>query len=467
MCIKNKKGELLMQTVSKKEKLLPIFSNKNVDMKKEMLAGLTTFLTMAYIIAVNPNILSSTGMPAGALVTATCLSAAIASILMGLFANLPFALASGMGLNAYFAYTVVGQMGVSWEVALTAVFIEGIIFIVLSLFKVREAVVNSIPKNMKLAVTGGIGLFIAFIGMVNAGLVVANESTMVELGKFTPAVIISIIGLIIIAVLDKKRVRGAILWGILISAIIGWGYALINKEAAANLGIYLPTGIFKFEGIGEIAGKVDLVNAFSAENIKMFITVVFTFLFVDFFDTVGTLVGVCSKAKMLDDEGNVPNAGRALLVDAVGTTAGALLGVSTVTTYVESSTGVAAGGRSGFTAITTGVLFLIAMLFSPIFIAIPSCATAPALIYVGYLMLGAVKEIDFDNITEGVPAFLTIAAMPLTYSIGNGLTLGILSYVIINLLYNLIFARKKEEKVKVSWIMYVLAIIFILKIAFL
>ena len=467
MCIKNKKGELLMQTVSKKEKLLPIFSNKNVDMKKEMLAGLTTFLTMAYIIAVNPNILSSTGMPAGALVTATCLSAAIASILMGLFANLPFALASGMGLNAYFAYTVVGQMGVSWEVALTAVFIEGIIFIVLSLFKVREAVVNSIPKNMKLAVTGGIGLFIAFIGMVNAGLVVANESTMVELGKFTPAVIISIIGLIIIAVLDKKRVRGAILWGILISAIIGWGYALINKEAAANLGIYLPTGIFKFEGIGEIAGKVDLVHAFSAENIKMFITVVFTFLFVDFFDTVGTLVGVCSKAKMLDDEGNVPNAGRALLVDAVGTTAGALLGVSTVTTYVESSTGVAAGGRSGFTAITTGVLFLIAMLFSPIFIAIPSCATAPALIYVGYLMLGAVKEIDFDNITEGVPAFLTIAAMPLTYSIGNGLTLGILSYVIINLLYNLIFARKKEEKVKVSWIMYVLAIIFILKIAFL
>lgn len=386
---------------------------------------------------------------------------------MGLFANLPFALASGMGLNAYFAYTVVGQMGVSWEVALTAVFIEGIIFIVLSLFKVREAVVNSIPKNMKLAVTGGIGLFIAFIGMVNAGLVVANESTMVELGKFTPAVIISIIGLIIIAVLDKKRVRGAILWGILISAIIGWGYALINKEAAANLGIYLPTGIFKFEGIGEIAGKVDLVNAFSAENIKMFITVVFTFLFVDFFDTVGTLVGVCSKAKMLDDEGNVPNAGRALLVDAVGTTAGALLGVSTVTTYVESSTGVAAGGRSGFTVITTGVLFLIAMLFSPIFIAIPSCATAPALIYVGYLMLGAVKEIDFDNITEGVPAFLTIAAMPLTYSIGNGLTLGILSYVIINLLYNLIFARKKEEKVKVSWIMYVLAIIFILKIAFL
>ena len=430
-----------------------------------MLAGLTTFLTMAYIIAVNPNILSATGMPAGALVTATCLAAAIACILMGVFANLPFALASGMGLNAYFAYTVVGQMGISWKVALTAVFVEGIIFIILSLFKIREAVVNAIPKNMKLAVTGGIGLFIAFIGMVNSGLVVANQSTMVSLGEFTPAVIITIIGLIIIAVLDKKRIRGAILWGILVSAIIGWGFALFDKEAAAALGISLPTGVFKFEGIGEIAGKVDLVHAFSGENIKMFITVVFTFLFVDFFDTVGTLVGVCSKAKMLDDEGNVPNAGRALLVDAIGTTAGSLLGVSTVTTYVESSTGVAAGGRTGFTAITTGVLFLIAMFFSPIFIAIPSCATAPALIYVGYLMLVAVKEINFENITEGVPAFLTIAAMPLTYSIGDGLTLGILSYVIINLLYNLV--NKKESKVKISWIMYVLAVVFVLKLIFL
>ena len=288
---------------------------------------------------------------------------------------------------------------------------------------------------------------------------------MVSLGVFTPTVIITIIGLIIITVLDKKGIRGAILWGILISAIIGWGFALVDKEAAGALGIYLPTGVFKFEGIGEIAGKVDLVNAFSGENIKMFITVVFTFLFVDFFDTVGTLVGVCSKAKMLDDEGNVPNAGRALLVDAIGTTAGSLLGVSTVTTYVESSTGVAVGGRTGFTAITTGILFLIAMFFSPIFIAIPSCATAPALIYVGYLMLGAVKEIDFDNITEGVPAFLTIAAMPLTYSIGDGLTLGILSYVIINLLYSIF--SKKENKVKISWVMYLLAVVFILKLLFL
>lgn len=454
-----------METLTKKQKLLPILSNKNVDLKKEMLAGLTTFLTMAYIIAVNPGILSATGMPAGALVTATCLSAAIACILMGMFANLPFALASGMGLNAYFAYTVVGQMGISWQVALSAIFIEGIIFIILSVFKVREAVVNAIPKNMKLAVTGGIGLFIALIGMVNAGIVVSNTATMVSLGKFTPAVIISLIGLVIIAVLDKKGIRGSILWGILISAIIAWGFALIDSEAASALGISLPTGIFKFEGIGEIAGKVDLAHAFTKENIKMFITVIFTFLFVDFFDTVGTLVGVCSKAKMLDKDGNVPNAGKALLVDSIGTTIGSLLGVSTVTTYVESSTGVAVGGRTGYTAITTGVLFLIAMFFSPIFIAIPGCATAPALIYVGYLMLGAVKEIDFDNITEGVPAFLTIAGMPLCYSIGDGLTLGILSYVIINFLYN-VFSNK-NKRIRISFVMYILAIVFILKLVLL
>ena len=460
-------GEISTKKLTTKEKLLPILTNKNVDIKKEMLAGLTTFLTMAYIIAVNPNILSETGMPAGALVTSTCLAAAIACILMGVFANLPFALASGMGLNAYFAYSVVLGMGVSWQIALTAVFIEGIIFILLSLFKVREAVVNAIPKNMKLAVTGGIGLFIAFIGLVNSGLVVANESTMVALGEFTPAVIITIIGLIIIAVLNKKGVKGAILWGILISALIGWVYALINTEAAAALGIYLPSGVFKFEGIGEIAGKIDLAHAFSSENIKMFITVVFTFLFVDFFDTVGTLVGVCSKAKMLDKDGKVPNAGKALLVDAIGTTAGACLGVSTVTTYVESATGVAEGGRTGYTSITVGVLFLIAMFFSPIIIAIPSCATAPALIYVGYLMLEAVKDIEFEKITEGVPAFLTIAAMPLTYSIGDGLTLGIISYVLINLVYNIFFAKNKEDKTKISWVMYVLLVVFILKIAFL
>ena len=451
-----------MENLEKKQGLLPILSNKNVNMKKEIVAGITTFLTMAYIIAVNPNILSQTGMPAGALVTATCLTAAIGCILMGVFANLPFALASGMGLNAFFAFSVVLGMGISWELALTAVFIEGIIFIILSLFKVREAVVNGIPMTMKHAVTAGIGMFIAFVGMSGAGLVVKDDSTLVAMGEFTPAVVVALIGVIIIAVLDKRKVKGSILFGILVSTLLAWGYALINPENAAKLSIYLPEGIFKFESISEIAFKVDFSHL--VDSAWKLIVVVLTFLFVDFFDTVGTLVGVASRANMLDEEGKLPNAGRALLVDAIATTIGALFGVSTVTTYVESSTGVAAGGRTGYTAITTGILFLIAMFFSPIFIAIPSCATAPALIYVGYLMLGAVKNIDFDNITEGVPAFLTIASMTLTYSIGDGLTIGILSYVIINLIYNLI-CKNKEEKKKVSPVMIILAFIFILKLA--
>ena len=450
-----------MKNLEKKQGLLPILSNENVNMKKEIVAGITTFLTMAYIIAVNPNILSKTGMPAGALVTATCLTAAIGCILMGLFANLPFALASGMGLNAFFAFSVVLGMGISWEMALTAVFIEGIIFILLSLFKVREAVVNGIPMTMKHAVTAGIGMFIAFVGMSGAGIVVKDESTLVAMGEFTPAAIIALVGVIIIAVLDKKNVKGSILFGILVSTLLAWGYALMNPEGAAKLSIYLPEGLFKFESISEIAFKADFKHL--AESAGQLIVVVCTFLFVDFFDTVGTLVGVASRANMLDEEGNVPNAGRALLVDAISTTIGALLGVSTVTTYVESSTGVAAGGRTGYTAITTGVLFLIAMFFSPIFIAIPSCATAPALIYVGYLMLGAVKNIEFDNITEGVPAFLTIAGMTLTYSIGDGLTIGILSYVIINLIYNAL-CKDKEEKKKVSLVMIILAFIFLVKL---
>lgn len=454
-----------MEKTLKKQGLLPILSNKNVDFKKEIVGGITTFLTMAYIIAVNPNILSAAGMPAGALVTATCLAAGITTILMGLYANLPFALASGMGLNAFFAYSVVLGMGISWEMALTAVFIEGIIFILLSLFKVREAVVNSIPITMKHAVTAGIGIFIAFIGMVGCGLVVANESTLVSMGEFSPTVIIALIGVVIISVLDKKNIKGSILVGILVSTLLAWGYALINPEAATNLGIYLPEGIFKFESIAPIAGKVDFGVLFDPESLGKLIVVICTFLFVDFFDTVGTLVGVASRANMLDEEGKVPNVGRALLVDAIGTTLGSLLGVSTVTTYVESSTGVAAGGRTGYTAITTGVLFLLAMFFSPIFIAIPSCATAPALIYVGYLMLGAVKNIDFENITEGVPAFLTISTMALTYSIGDGLTIGILSYVFINVIYNL-FCKDKEKKRKVSLVMIILAIVFIFKLMF-
>ena len=446
------------------QKLFPLLTNKDVDKKTEMMAGLTTFLTMAYIIAVNPSILSETGMPAGALVTSTCLGAAIGCFIMGLIADMPFALASGMGLNAYFAYTVVLGMGVRWEIALTAVFVEGIIFIILSLCKVREAVVNAIPKNLKLAVSGGIGLFIAFIGLVNCGLVVNNDSTLVSMGHFTPAVIITCVGLVITAVLSKKNIRGSILIGIVVSSLLAWGYALMSPEAAANLGIYLPSGVFKFESPAPIVNKIDFGYITHPDSMFQFITVLCTFLFVDFFDTVGTVVGVASKANMVDEDGKVKNVGRALLADAFATTIGSWLGVSTVTTYVESSTGVLEGGKTGYTAITVGVLFLLAMFFSPIFIAVPSCATAPALIYVGYLMLSAVKDIDFGDITEGVPAFMAIGGMALTYSIGDGLTLGVLSYVFINLLYNLI--APKEDRKHVSVVMIILAILFILKLWF-
>ena len=445
------------------QKWFPLLGEKNVNFKREMLAGLVTFLTMAYIIAVNPGILSETGMDAGALVTATCLAAAVGCFAMGFMANLPFALASGMGLNAFFAFTVVLKGGISWQMALTAVFIEGIIFILLTLFKVREAVVNSIPLPMKHAVTAGIGMFIAFVGMSGAGLIVGNEATKVSMGHFGPTVIIASIGLLVIAILDKKRVNGAILYGIVVSSLLAWGYAILNPKQAADLGIYLPKGVFKFESIAPVAGKFDFSFLANPKLLGNFFVIIATFLFVDFFDTVGTLVGVCSKANMLDEEGKVPNVGRALLADAIGTTVGAALGVSTVTTYVESATGVTVGGRTGWTAVTTGVLFLIAMFFSPIFIAIPAAATAPALIYVGYLMISSLKEIDLHDITEGVPAFITAISMALTYSIGDGLTLGILSYVVINLLYNVV--APKEERRHVSYVMVVLAILFTLKLA--
>ncbi|MGY0372139.1 NCS2 family permease [Clostridium sp. JNZ J1-5] len=435
------------------------------DIRKEVIAGITTFLAMAYIIAVNPNILGVTGMPKGAVLTATCLSAGLTTILMGLYANLPFALASGMGLNAFFAFSVVQARGVDWKVALTAVFIEGIIFIILSLTNVRELVVNAIPTTLKLAVTAGIGLFIAFIGFVNAGIVVKNDATLVGIGNFTtPPVIIAVIGIIVIVILSKKNVKGALLWGIVVSTIIAWGYAFINpKLAAETYHIYLPNGIFKFETLNPIAFKLDFSYITDATKVWSFITIVLTFLFVDFFDTVGTLVGVASKVGMIDKEGKVKNAGKALLVDAIGTTFGALIGTSTVTTYVESSAGVAEGGRTGLASIVTGILFLIAMFFSPLFIAIPGCATAPALIIVGFFMMENVVKIDFADFTEGVPAFLTIALMPLTYSIGDGLTLGVLSYAVLNFINN-IFTKDKNKKKKVSIVIYILAILFIIKL---
>lgn len=446
------------------EKFFKLEEN-GTNVKREVMGGFITFLTMAYIIAVNANMLGDpgVGMPAGAVVTATCLAAGVTTILMGLYANLPLGLASGMGLNAFFAFNVVMGMGVSWKVALTAVFVEGIIFIILSLTKVREAIVNCIPANLKYAVTAGIGLFIAFIGFSNAGLVVGSEATKVAMGSLvSPTVLITVLGIIVIVVLSKKNVKGAILWGIAVSAIVAWIYAMISPEAATSAGIYLPEGIFKYESIKPIAGQLDF-SVFTGDSLKDFIAVVFTFLFIDFFDTAGTLVGVASKIGMVDKEGKVKNAGKALLVDAIGTTFGALVGTSTVTTYVESSAGVAAGARTGLSAVVTGGLFLLAMFLSPLFIAIPSCATAPALIIVGFFMIDAVKNIDFSDFTEGVPAFFTIALMPLTYSIGDGLMMGMLSYAILNGVSN-IFSR--ENKKKVSWVVYILAVFFILKIVF-
>lgn len=443
---------------------LRVLPENKSEYKREFLAGTTSFLAMAYIIAVNPSILSSAGMPAGAIVTATCISAVIGCLIMGFYAKLPFGLAPGMGLNAFFTFSVVIGMGISWEVALTAVFVEGIIFILLSLFKVREAVVDAIPINLKYAVTAGIGLFIAFIGFNGAGVVIGNPDTMVAMGQVGPKMLIAMVGLCIIVILEKKKVKGSMLVGIVVSTLLAWGYALINTEAAASMGIYLPNGIFKFESIAPIAGKVNFSYLTSPQHVFNFITIVFTFLFVDFFDTVGTLIGVASRANMLDKKGRVPNAGKALMTDAIATTAGALLGTSTVTVYVESATGVEEGGRTGLTAITIGALFFVAMFFSPIFVAVPACATAPALIYVGYLMLGTVKDIEFDNITEGVPAFVTIACMALTYSIGDGLTLGILTYVFVNIFYNIFGAKKAEDKKHVSVVMIVLAILFIIKL---
>lgn len=435
-------------------------NESGTTVKTEIVAGLTTFLTMAYIIAVNPSILSASGMPKGELVTATCIAAGLTTILGGLYANLPYALASGMGLNAFFAFTVCGALKIPWQIALTAVFVEGLIFIILSLTKVRESVVNAIPDSLKIAVSAGIGLFIAFIGLQGAKMITNDDTVLVALGNIQdPRVIICIIGLILIGVMIHKNIKGAILWGILACTGLAWIYALIiGPENAAQLyEIYLPTGITKVYGIGEIAMKMDFSVFTQADKLLTFFSVMITFLFVDFFDTVGTLVGVASKANMFDKDGKVLRANRALLTDAIGTTFGAMVGVSTVTTYVESSSGVVEGGRTGLTAVTTGLLFLVAIVFAPIFIAIPGCATAPALIVVGLFMLQNVIKIDFFDYPEAIPAFLAIIMMPLSYSIANGLMFGIIAYVI----FNLFSGRAK----KITGTMYVLAAIFIIKLA--
>ena len=444
-------------------------SENNTNVRTEMIAGITTFMTMAYILAVNPNILSASGMDRGAVFTATALAAMFASFLMAAFANYPFVLAPGMGLNAYFAYTVVLQMGYSWQMALAAVFVEGVIFIILSLTNVREAIFNAIPLNLKSAVSTGIGLFIAFIGLQNAKIVVGSATLVsmypikesLENGMFRHegiTVLLAMLGVIITAYLMVKKVKGGILWGIVITWLMG-----IICELA---GVYVPdpaNGFYSVMpdfsqgfGIQDMSStfmKLDFSRALSLE----FAAVVFAFLFVDTFDTLGTLIGVAQKADMLDEEGKLPHIRGALMADAVGTCAGALFGTSTTTTFVESASGVAAGGRTGLTAVVSGILFGLSLFLSPIFLAIPSFATAPALVAVGFLMITSILAIDFQDYTEAVPSYICMIAMPFMYSISEGIALGVISYVVLNLL-----AGKAKEK-KISPIMYVLAVLFTLK----
>jgi AGZA family xanthine/uracil permease-like MFS transporter len=415
----------------------------NTDVRTEVLAGITTFMTMAYILVVNPDILSQAGMDKGGVFTATALSSIIATLIMAFYANYPFALAPGMGLNAFFTFTVVlGPMQKSWQFALTAVFLEGIIFIILSLFKVREAIFDAIPMNLKKAVSVGIGLFIAFIGLVSAGIV-EQGGAILQVGKLTDrAPLLALIGLLITGILLAKKVKGALLIGIIVTTIIGIPMGVTPT----------PTGVVSLPpSLKDVAFKFEWENIFSWDML----IVMFTFLFVDVFDTVGTLVGVASKADMLDEEGKLPNVSQALFADAVGTVAGACLGTSTVTTFVESASGVAEGGRTGLTALTTAGMFALSLLFAPIFTIVPGAATAPALILVGLFMMSPIKDIDLDDFTEAIPAFLTIIMMPLAYSIAEGIVFGMVSYVFLKVL-----TGKHKD---VSVVMYVLAALFILK----
>jgi AGZA family xanthine/uracil permease-like MFS transporter len=419
----------------------------NTNFKTEVLAGITTFMTMAYILVVNPGILSQAGMDFGAVFTATALSAIVTTLLLGLYAKLPFAAAPGMGLNAFFAFTVVKIMGYSWQFALTAVLLEGIIFIFLTVFNIREAIIDCIPLNIKKAISVGIGLFIAFLGFDNAKIVVHPAGgTIVALGNLKdPFTLLAIIGIVITAVLVARKVRGALLIGILATTIIG-----------------IPMGITKLPG--SIAGLVSMPPSlaptfahFEWTHVFSFdmVVVLFTLLFMDMFDTIGTLVGVATKANMVDERGNVPRAKQALMADAIGTTLGAVFGTSAVTAYVESASGVAEGGRTGLTAVSTAVMFIIALFLSPLFLMIPSPATAPALILVGLFMLEPIKEIDLVDFTEAIPAFITLIMMPLTYSIADGIAFGMISYVIIKL------STGKAKEIHIAT--YIISALFILK----
>jgi AGZA family xanthine/uracil permease-like MFS transporter len=416
----------------------------NTNPRTEIIAGLTTFMTMAYILALNPSILGETGMDKNALFTATALSSCIATLVMALWAKLPFALAPGLGLNAFFAYTVVLKMGYSWQMALTAVFIEGIIFIILTSMKIREAIINSIPLNLKHAISAGIGLFIALLGLKNAGIIVADEKALLSLGNMSDhGVWIAFIGILVTGVMLILRIKGALLIGIFVSAVAG-----------------IPLGITRYPQGGLFSLPPSLAPSFIQFNYAKLFTidmliVLFTFLFVDLFDTVGTLIGVSGKAGMLDKQGNLPRAKQALFADAIGTTVGAMLGTSTVTTYVESASGVAAGGKTGMTALSVAIFFAFSLFCAPLFLMVPSAATSSALIIVGLYMLSPLQKVNLDNMEEAIPVFLTIIIMPLTLSVSEGIIFGMLSYVLLK-----VFTGKFRE---VSIVMYILSLFFILK----
>lgn len=427
------------------EKLFKLSENRTT-IKTEIIAGITTFMTMAYILAVNPDILSATGMDKGAVFVATALAAALATLVMAFVANLPFALAPGMGLNAFFAFGVVIGMGHTWQFALTAVFIEGLIFIALTAFNIREMIINSIPSGMKNAISVGIGLFIAFIGLKNAGIVVNNDATLVGLGDVKSAsAIVGIIGIVLTGVLLARKVKGAILIGLLGTTIVGIPFGVTVLPESFDMSV---------PSIKPIFGQFEWEWLKSGEGIMSMLVVVFTFLFVDMFDTIGTLIGVTTKAEMMTEDGKIPRAKQALFADSIGTTFGALFGTSTVTTYVESASGVAEGGRTGMTALTTAVLFILALFISPLFLMVPGAATAPALVLVGVMMITPVKNIDFNDFTEAIPAFFTLIMMPLTFSIADGIFFGIISYVLLKVL---------SGKIKdVSLLTLILGVVFLL-----
>ena len=447
------------------EKLFKL-KEHNTTVKTEVMAGITTFLTMAYILAVNPNMLSASGMDNGAVFTATALASALATFIMAFWANYPIALSAGMGLNAYFAYTVcLGQLnGIEdpWKIALAAVLVEGIIFIILSFFKLRETIVNAIPENLKYGITSGIGLFIAFVGLKGAGVVVSDDSTLVALGNFgRPEVALCLIGILVIAVMNHYNVKGSILWGILITWVLGiiaqlTGWYVVDPDAgAASLIPSLSASSFIPPSISSTFCK--FVFAWIGSHVSAFVVIVFSFLFVDMFDTIGTVIGVAEKADLLDEDGNLPRVGRVLMADAIGTVAGSMLGTSTVTSFVESSSGVAEGGKTGLTAMTTGILFLVALVLSPIFLAIPSFATAPALVIVGFFMASSIKKMEFDgDLADAVGGYLAFLMMPLTYSIANGIMFGVLAWFIIKVCTG--------QLKKIHPVMYIVCALFIIRV---